>query len=173
MMTRKAKHKTIAMLDPTGRRAPGGAVFGAWVVVDEATKETIRNAAPDQICIYSENEIPTNGETGGSVAGFVRHNRFKHVEVEQLRSIAKNSAIRQFDHWHDFRLGLRPFALRCGLARRGDFPVSICHHTVSYQFLYHDAFLKLLMGHVRPYDSLICASTAARDAIRTIMASIT
>ena len=173
MMTRKAKHKTIAMLDPTGRRAPGGAVFGAWVVVDEATKETIRNAAPDQICIYSENEIPTNGETGGSLAAFVRHNRFKHVEVEQLRSIAKNGAIRQFDHWHDFRLGLRPFALRRGLARRGDFPVSICHHTVSYQFLYHDAFLKLLMGDVRPYDSLICASTAARDAIRTIMASIT
>jgi D-inositol-3-phosphate glycosyltransferase len=172
MMTRKAKHKTIAMLEPTGR-APGGTVFGAWVVVDEAIKETIRNAAPDQICIYSENEILTNGEIGGSLAAFVRHNRFKHVEVEQLRSIAKNGAIRQFDHWHDFRLAeLRPFALRRGLARR-DFPISICHHTISYQWLYHHAFLRLLMEDVRPYDSLICASTAARDAIRTIMASIT
>jgi D-inositol-3-phosphate glycosyltransferase len=172
MMTRKAKNKTIAMLEPTGR-APDGAVFGAWVVVDEAIKETIRNAASDQICIYSENEILTNGEIGGSLAAFVHHNRFKHVEFEQLRSIAKNGAIRQFDHWHDFRLTLRPFALRRGLRRRGDFPISICHHTVSYQCLYHDAFLRLLMGDVRPYDSLICASTAARDAIRTIMASIT
>jgi D-inositol-3-phosphate glycosyltransferase len=172
MMTRKAKHKTIAMLEPTGR-APDGAVFGAWVVVDEAIKETIRSAASDQICIYSENEILTNGEIGGSLAAFVHHNRFKHVEFEQLRSIAKNGAIRQFDHWHDFRLTLRPFALRRGLARRGDFPISICHHTVSYQCLYHDAFLRLLMGDVRPYDSLICASTAARDAIRTMMASIT
>jgi D-inositol-3-phosphate glycosyltransferase len=173
MMTRKANHKTIAMLDATARRASGGTVFGAWVVIDEAIEETIRNAAPDQIRIYSENEVLANGEIGGSLAAFVRHNRFKHVEIEQLRSIEKDGAIRQFDHLHDFTgLGLRPFALRRGLARRGDFPISICHHSVSYQFQYHAAFLRLLLEDMRPYDSLICASTAARDAIRTIITSI-
>lgn len=172
MMTRKAKRKTIAMLEPTGS-APSGAVFGAWVVVDEAIKEMIRNAAPDQICIYSENEILNNGEIGGNLAAFVRHNRFKHVKFEPLRSIAKNGAIHQFDQWHDFRLWPQPFALRRGLTTRGDFPISICHHTISYQFQYHDSFLRLLMGDVRSYDSLICASTAARDAIRKIMVSIT
>jgi glycosyltransferase involved in cell wall biosynthesis len=169
MIGRKSKRRTIGMLEPAGRRAPGQVVFGAWVVVDEATKETIRNAAPDRICIFSEN---ANGEIGGNLGSFVRHNGFKHVEVEQLRTVAKNSATHQFDHWHDFMLGLRPFAIRRGLARRGHFPISICQHGVSYQCLYHDVFLKLLMEDVRPYDSLICASTAARDAIRKMMASV-
>lgn len=169
---RKANHKTIAILEPPERCAPSGPVFGAWVVVDEATKEMIRHAAPDRVCIYSENETGADGGVSGNLASFVRHNRFKHVKVEQLRSIAKSSATRQFDHWHDFMLGVRPFALRRGFGRRGRFPISICQHGVSYQRLYHDLFLKLLMEDVRPYDSLICASTAARDAIRKIMTSI-
>ena len=157
------------MLGMPDRPPTGETVFGAHVVVEEAIEETIRNAAPDQICIYLEKD----GQIGRSLAEFVRHNRFKHVEIEQLRSIAKNGAIRQFDHWHDFRGLLPPFALRRGLGRSGDFPISICHHSISYQHICHVLFLKLLMEDVRPYDSLICASTAARDAIRTIMASIT
>jgi glycosyltransferase involved in cell wall biosynthesis len=172
MIARKTDHKTIAILEPPERRAQGGTVFGASVVVEEATKEMIRNAAPDRVCVYSQSETGANDEIGGKLMSFVRRNHLKHVEFEQLRSIAASSATRQLDHWHDFILGVPPFALRRALSRRGNFPISICHHTVSYQFLYHDVFLKLLLEDVRPYDSLICASTAARDAIRTMMASI-
>lgn len=161
-MRKRTPERNIAMFDVAhDPLEPFATVFGAWVVVPEAIEETIRNIAPDRIQIYSnERKLSLSGR-----------NRSDRVDYCTLRSFVDGTPPRQIDHWHDFLAGLRPFQLRRGLGDHGCFPISINHHTVSYQEQYHNFFLKLLLDDVRPYDSLICASTAARDAIQSILTS--
>lgn len=161
------RHKTIAMLDVPEQRAPTTSVFGAWVAAREAMEESIRHLAPVRVQIFVENDVDLRMNR---LAAFARKHRWRHVRFAHLHSLAEADKNFRIDHWHDFMVGLRPFALRRGLG--GEFPISICHHAISYSQQLHDLFLKLLLEDVQPWDSLVCASTASREAIERIFASI-
>lgn len=73
--------------------------------------------------------------------------------------------------YHDIHADpVRGFRLR-GLYSPQPFPVTLTHHTVSYATQREDWYRRLLLEDVRPYDSIICTSTAARDAIRLGLAA--
>jgi D-inositol-3-phosphate glycosyltransferase len=91
------------------------------------------------------------------------------VEVRPLDTLAGASGRTLPSVWHDINSDVRrPFALRHAAASRA-FPISITHHTVSYTFFVHDWYLPLLLGDVRPYDTVVCTSVAARTAIRNVL----
>lgn len=71
--------------------------------------------------------------------------------------------------WHDPFTGgfTRAFHLRRTLGQQ-PFPITLAHHTVSYQSMLHDAFLALLLEDVRPIDALVCTSSKAREACRRL-----
>ena len=70
------------------------------------------------------------------------------------------------DAWFDVGSDVvRPFYLRAQLAGC-EFPVTVTHHTVSYQEQALAWFVPLLLARARAYDSVICTSPAAREVIR-------
>ncbi len=73
-----------------------------------------------------------------------------------------------FAAWHEPQfLTHEPFALRSSLGAKH--PISIGHHTLSYRELLHDNFLPLLLSQPRSYDSIVCTSSAAREACRRVL----
>lgn len=52
------------------------------------------------------------------------------------------------------------------------FPITMVHHTFSYRTMLHDVFLRLLLEDVRPYDSIVCTSSAARTAIERLLETV-
>lgn len=173
-MRKRARQRNIGMLEVADDRDDGfSPVFGAWVVMREAITETIRNIGPDRIQLYAEDGEPLVGGASASLHSLAAIHRFENVDFRDLKSLRDQNSRQKIDHWHDFPGTIRPFQLRRALNHRQNFPISISHHTVSYQEKYHHFFLNLLLEDVRPYDSLICASTAARDAIQNIIGSLT
>jgi len=70
--------------------------------------------------------------------------------------------------WHDSQFDThRPFALRERLG--GAYPVTLVHHTVSYPYLLHDVFLRLLLSDTREHDAVFCTSVAARTAVGNLL----
>jgi len=89
------------------------------------------------------------------------------LRVASRRSLLEPGAFEP-DVWHESQFETyRPFALRERLGR--PFPVTLVHHTISYPHLLHDTILRLLLADTRPYDALLCASAAARDALRNLL----
>lgn len=164
--------RTIAALEVPEQSTCSGVVFGAWVVAAEALEEIIRGISPNRLRLYWDNGVDAAARNTGRFAQFVRSNQLAQVRFELLRSLRRGGKGPRIDHWHDFTGDLRPFAFRRALGESGRFPISICHHTFSYQSQLHGFFLRLLLEDVRPYDALICASTAARDGIRAILATV-
>jgi glycosyltransferase involved in cell wall biosynthesis len=73
--------------------------------------------------------------------------------------------------WHDSQLDCwRPFALRD--RARVPYPVTVLHHSLSYKELLHAELLRLLLAGARPYDALICTSTAARRALEALLGHV-
>jgi glycosyltransferase involved in cell wall biosynthesis len=68
-----------------------------------------------------------------------------------------------FDCNGDFHL---PFFIRQNLFTK-PVPVSVTHHTISYQNLLYSWFLRLLLNKSYAFDSLVCTSHAARRVIES------
>ena len=61
----------------------------------------------------------------------------------------------------------RPFAFRRRIG--ANYPIAVVHHSVSYGYVLHNWFLPLLLGDVRPQDTLVCTSPSAlRVMARTL-----
>lgn len=97
-------------------------------------------------------------------SGFALEPRLEVADRTELRGIdALDIAA-----WHETQLDLfTPFAIRERAHR--SFPVTVLHHTISYKELLHDAFLRLLLAETHPYDTIICTSSAARQALEQIV----
>ncbi len=63
-----------------------------------------------------------------------------------------------------------PFAARA-IAKRA-LPITLLHHTLSYEELLHDAILRLLLAKARPWDSIVCTSQASRTALAELCAMV-
>jgi glycosyltransferase involved in cell wall biosynthesis len=95
-----------------------------------------------------------------------RHPRLRLCDRRDLASPAA-----RFLAWHDNQLDVwAPFALRH--ARRGRWPITALHHTLSYKELLHDTYLPLLMARPGPRDCIVATSAAARDALRVLLAHV-
>lgn len=74
------------------------------------------------------------------------------------------------DVWHDIDADVvRPFRARDLQQNAGGwFPITITHHTVSYQRLLHSFYIPLVLDAM-PTDTVVCTSRSARDAIGLVL----
>jgi glycosyltransferase involved in cell wall biosynthesis len=144
---------------------PGGLIVGRQVAVDELIRALSGHGEATAVDLFCptlqraalESQIRSAAGTDGA-----------RVQVRDLRDLADGPDPLGLTAWHDPVFDTyRPFALR-GLATR-PYPITILHHTLSYRELLHDNALRLLLSDPQPHDSLICTSTAARDALRRIV----
>jgi len=102
------------------------------------------------------------GFVGTTLAGYSA--REAHVAVKSLYRIGQDAAPAI---WHDVAAdAYHPFRIRDAWAERNGnwFPITLTHHTVSYQLLVHSFFLPLVLD-MTDGDTLVCTSRAARSAI--------
>ncbi|MBI3186128.1 MAG: glycosyltransferase family 4 protein [Myxococcales bacterium] len=93
------------------------------------------------------------------------------VEVRAYGATLAAFRERRWRVWHDVAGDAsRPFLLRAALG--ADYPVTVTHHTISYQPQLHSLFLGLLAGDVRRQDSIVCTSSAARSAIEKLLGQV-
>jgi D-inositol-3-phosphate glycosyltransferase len=136
-------------------------VVGRQVVVDDFVGALARYGARYRYALFCHpHEV---GRAAASTASAV-------VEVGPRR------ALRQLDDqrlaaWHEAQFDtFAPFALRARASR--PFPVTVVHHTLSYEQLLHDAVLRLLLAKARTYDAVICTSEAARRALESLVSHV-
>jgi glycosyltransferase involved in cell wall biosynthesis len=83
-----------------------------------------------------------------------------------VRSVLQTPSL--IDVWHD--LGFYPtrsFAVRRQAG--GNYPITLTHHSLSYKQLVQESYLPLLLQRPRSTDTIVCSSSAARDALSRIL----
>lgn len=100
-----------------------------------------------------------------AVAAIQQRLALRHIAVADARTLTT------VDAWHELALDVkRSLAVR--RHARGTFPITLTHHTLSYRELAHDRFLRLLLEGPAPYDSILCSSTASRDAVQKLLSHV-
>jgi glycosyltransferase involved in cell wall biosynthesis len=89
--------------------------------------------------------------------------------VVPLAELQRRSGNLGLSAWFSTALdGFVPFHVRSRHATK-PFPITLVHHTVSYQRMLHDTFLPLLLAETMPCDSIICPSAASRRAVEVLL----
>ena len=137
----------------------GDVVVGRSVAAADAAAQLARLAKRHEIVFLAE---------GGEVA--------RAREVLDGATVLDRRALLEGDGgrvaaFHEVQFQVQaPFAARA-LSRRPA-PVTLLHHTLSYEELLHDAILRLLLAKARPWDAVVCTSTAARRALDELLAMV-
>jgi len=135
----------------------GQPVFGAQVAAQAFERALSRHTRADIEAVF----LDLAPERPPAPAGQGRHLRY-----HSLDDFLRDPSSRRVDAWFDVAGDVvRAFYLRAQLAGH-EYPVTVTHHTMSYQEQALTWFLPLLLAHARPYDSIICTSPAAREVIR-------
>jgi D-inositol-3-phosphate glycosyltransferase len=142
---------------------PRGAIVGRQVAVDDFTRALIRHGDHHRYELYchARQRAQLEAELGADAARLTLHDR---------RELAGSGSL-AFTAWHDAQFDVHaPFALRARAPI--PWPVTVLHHTLSYKELLHDVILRLLLAGPRPYDALVCTSSAAEVALRKLVAHV-
>ena len=135
----------------------GQPVFGAYVAALTFERALSRHTSAEIDAVFLDpapDRSPVPGEQG------------QRVHYHSLDDFLRDQLSRRVDAWFDVAGDVvRPFYLRAQLAEH-EYPITVTHHTMSYQQQALSWFLPLLLAHARPYDSVICTSSAAREVIR-------
>jgi len=135
----------------------GQPVFGAYVAALTFERALSRHTSAEIEAVFLDpapDRPPVPGEQG------------QRVRYHSLDDFLRDQLSRRVDAWFDVAGDVvRPFYLRAQLAGY-EYPITVTHHTMSYQQQALSWFLPLLLAHARPYDSVICTSSAAREVIR-------
>jgi D-inositol-3-phosphate glycosyltransferase len=143
----------------------GGPIVGLQVAVDGFVRALDRHAT-----------VPCDLFASTPQAGGVRSRMRldpdragrQAVAIRDARALLDPGVAGRLGVWHDlaFEVG-RTASIRRSL--RGSFPITLTHHTLSYRELLLDAFVPLLLEGPAPYDSIVCSSTAARQAVANLL----
>lgn len=138
-----------------------GVVVGRKVAIGETIEALTQHASQHRFALFTDpRERPQIQKALASASTSTSiHDRRDLLHVDDFHLTA----------WHDTDFDTyTPFALRA--QANTPFPITLGHHTLSYKELLHDAILRLLLAKAQPYDSIICTSTAARDALQHLIA---
>ena len=142
---------SVAIIGIPDEMQTGGPVYGATVVALDFVKQLRASGRKGALLNFSEN-------SARRVKGELRYSPARIAEgLDQFAIHA----------WLDIAAtASQPFEIRRKYSCDRPFPITVVHHTVSYAQKHHAWYLKILLGDFREYDSIVCTSNAARDAIR-------
>lgn len=140
-------------------RTTPSTIFGAGIAADDFVHSLLRHGtcAPQLFC------APHDIKEAEARLG---------VRPRDERRLLDGRTARAIEVWHSpYGNAFEPLNLR--RARPGGYhPITLAHHSLSYQGLLHQWFLRLLLQDVQPFDAIVCSTTAARDAIAKIFARV-
>lgn len=152
------------------RLGPPGAnlVLGADVAIQGLFRAMLEHAACARFQFFCDPRLASFARDKLAAAiGATRPT--PHLVVRSVNELADAIERGELRAFHTPRLSVGPvFRLRSAYARRA-FPITLLNHSFSYRRMLHDTFLRLLVADVRPYDSLICSSNAAKRALTTLL----
>lgn len=94
------------------------------------------------------------------------------IELSTIRQLALGKDVSAVSIWFE-ALGEyhTAFQIRDRLAKHR-YPVTCTVHGLSLHRLLHDEFLRVILADTHPWDSFICTSRGARDALKNIFGSL-
>jgi D-inositol-3-phosphate glycosyltransferase len=136
--------------------ASGEPMVGMQVAVDQMVAAFDRHGAEDYVVFSGPRAVRALAER-------LKPQRIQVRGAESLRE-------QPIDAWHDLAFDAkRAFAVRRTLG--ASFPITLTHHTLSYRELAHDIFLRIVLEGAE-HDSIVCSSTAARDAVDKLLGHV-
>lgn len=156
------------MFLPTRAEAHGAqTVFGAAVVVRDFVRAAVTHGHPRAWHFLRMAE--TEGLLSTSlVQTAARRSDGTRVHLHALDALLRGVSKLRVDVWHDVDADVqRPFAFRRWAG--GRWPITLTHHSLSYQVQRHAWLLPLLTADVRAEDAILCTSNDARTALRRLL----
>jgi D-inositol-3-phosphate glycosyltransferase len=91
------------------------------------------------------------------------------VKVASFLDLVRWFDTYKINGWLDLEFNFEaPSLLRRRLSSRL-FPITVTHHSISYQRLLRNDFIPMVLAESYPFDSIVCTSRSARTAIETIL----
>lgn len=136
--------------------------YGAWVAVDSFYSAILRHGDWDRYEFYV---TPAGRAEATLRARDIGGERARVVPFAELKARSGDLGLTA---WHSADLRVEPFYVRSHHATK-PFPITLVHHTVSYQRSLHNVLLPLLLADTMPCDSIVCPSAAARRAVEALL----
>jgi glycosyltransferase involved in cell wall biosynthesis len=149
----------------------GGAEYGAVVAIGELNRALWRYGAIERLQLFAQEFSLAQVRKALDHAIGSNSTRREQVIVEPVGGFAEQSPPAV---WHDAGADVvRPFRMRDAWAhaRGAWFPITITHHTISYQRLVHGFYLPLILD-ATALDAIVCTSRAARDAMTSVIGHV-
>lgn len=162
---------TLALpYNPGGERSSsGGLVLGAHVFVRSFYRALLQHGTLPRYRFFTMAPLVASAREQIDAFAAARRSPLQSVDVRAQLGLARMLEKETLLAYHEPNLGGdEMFALRRALARQ-PFPITLLNHSFSYRAMLHSTFLRLLLADMRPYDSVICSSQAARQAIRVLL----
>ena len=153
---------------PLADPATGTTAFGAGVAGRTFIQALLRHGHFDRMEFFAPAAVAEKAQAEYDAVSRTARSRTA-VRVHGPDDLARGLDSLGITAWHDIDARVRrPFSVRRQMARR-PFPVTVTHHTFSYSDMLYDWFLPLLLGDSRAYDSIVCTSSTARQAIAALL----
>jgi glycosyltransferase involved in cell wall biosynthesis len=140
-------------------------VFGAQVVIEAFATELIKHARMKSLEVFSSpyREKATAKALGNRIQSCA--SKIRLLRVHNWTTGMRNLDALEISAWCEFGADVvSPFRIRQHFSSRL-FPVTVTHHTISYDWMSHSWYLPLLLGNAHACDSVICTSRATKDVI--------
>jgi D-inositol-3-phosphate glycosyltransferase len=156
-------------LDPKNSAPQASGVFGRDVAIDDWVVALLRHGrAPSYRLFQTRHRQRAKPIPGHElVEQLARSRPDTTIKIDDIADAPRALGSEDRHVWHDpdgeldAAIAMRRYASRIH-------PVTATAHVLSYRSLQHQWFLRLLLQDVRPCDSLICTSEAARTAARKL-----
>ena len=140
-------------------------VFGAQVVIKTFATELIKHANLKSCEVFSS---PYREKaTAKALCDQMQSDKSKirRLRVHNWTTGMKDLDSLKLSAWCEFGSDVvTPFRMRQYFSSRL-FPITVTHHTLSYDWMTHSWYLPLLIGNTHACDSVICTSRATKDVI--------
>lgn len=141
-------------------------MYGAWVATDAVFGAVLQHGTWDR---YDFVTIPSRRESTDRLIRDRRPTGARVLEFSELRSRDEDLGITV---WFESSIDARTsFYIRDHVATR-PFPISMLHHTVSYQSSLHNHWLFLLSATSLPCDTIICPTTASKRSVEVLLEQV-
>lgn len=143
-------------------------VTGASVATHLFVEAVLKYSSASNIRIFTQ---PSSVESARTVLRSKLHEigSSRKISVDSYTDLLKDQTRGSFNNWFDLALDLPAAGDLRSETAYPLFAISATHHTISYRRLLRDRILPILLTESLPCDSLICASNAARTALRRLM----
>lgn len=141
-------------------------IQGASIAVDEFIRAMIEHGSADRYVLFTRPGLaPYITKTLRRIVRDIAD----RVIVADSMALMLGSHPYKFSHWTDLTMNFAAASFGRSLQKHGFFPITVIHHTLSYQRMLHAYYLPILLAESLPCDSIVCNTLSARRAITKLL----